>query len=129
MTNTNLPKRLRDGTKITCGWSGEDIIDPLLLDAADEIERLEHDCRAYVAAIEAHGQDEEDQSAEIERLNKALAVADVVCHTIYNGNSEHSAVLDAYWHARGGIDACTVCSPPEKSCPGQNLGEQIERGS
>lgn len=36
-----LVQRLREGTKITCGWSGEDLIDPLLHEAANDIERRE----------------------------------------------------------------------------------------
>ena len=56
---------------------------------------------------------EREAADEIERLEKALAAADVVCHTLYHGDGEHGAVLDAYWAARGGYDACTVCSVHE----------------
>lgn len=52
---------------------------------------------------------------EIERQRTALAAADVMAHTLYHGGpgqAQHAGVMDAYWAARGGSDACVVCSPP-----------------
>lgn len=44
LTNTDLAalvQRLRAATQLTCGWPGEDIVDPVLYEAADAIESLQ----------------------------------------------------------------------------------------
>lgn len=56
----------------------------------------------FVPAHEAYA-----LSDEILRLRAALKVGDAVAHQLLY--RDHGGLLDAWWAARGGHEACTVC--------------------